>query len=105
MNELVRVEDGKIIVAEEFTKEYAEFQKKVLEMDLKAKEVKEALKESMEKYNIPSYEDNFIKVTYRKPSTRTTVDSKKLKEELPDIYEEYSKTTNVASSVSVEAKC
>lgn len=105
MEELVKVEDGKIIVSNQFTKEWAEFQKQALEMDLKAKEIKEALKNAMEKYNVTSYEDDFIKAVYRKPSTRTTIDSKKLKEDMPDIYEEYSKTSNVSSSVSIEVKC
>lgn len=104
MNELVKVEDGKIVVAQEFTKAYAEFQKKALEMDLKVKEVKEKLKLAMEEKNVLTYEDDFIKVLYRKPSTRTSIDSKKLREELPDIFEEYSKTTNVSSSITVEAK-
>lgn len=105
MEELVKVEDGKITVSSQFTKEWAEFQKQALEMDLKAKEIKEALKNAMEKYNVTSYEDDFIKAIYRKASTRTTIDSKKLKEDMPDIYEEYSKTSNVSSSVSIEVKC
>ena len=49
-------------------------------------------------------ENDFLKVSYRKASTRTTVDSKKLKEELPDIYEAYTKTSNVASSIVMEVK-
>ena len=103
--DLVKINDGRIIVAEEFTKEYAKFQKQALAMELKCKEVKEALKHAMEERGIyEPLEDDYIKITYRKATTRTTVDSKKLKEELPDIYEEYSKTSNVASSISIEAK-
>lgn len=105
MNELVKVENGEILVAQDFTKAYAEFQKKALEMDLKIKEVKEKIKTAMEENNKSFYEDDFIKISYRKATTRTSIDSKKLKEELPDIYEEYSKISNVASSVSVEVKC
>lgn len=104
-NELVKVENGKIIVAQEFTKAYADFQKQALEMELKLKEVKEKLKVAMEENGVLNYEDDYIKVIYKKPYTKTTVDSKKLKEELPDIYEEYSKTSNVSSSISVETKC
>ena len=103
--ELVKVENGKILVAQEFTSEYAKFQSMVLDMDLKLKEVKEALKVAMEENNILTYEDEFIKAVYRKSSTRTTIDSKRLKEELPDVAEEYSKTSNVSSSISIEVKC
>lgn len=104
-NELVKVENGEIIVAKDFTKAYAEFQKKALEMDLKVKEVKEKIKIAMEENNRLTYEDDFIKITYRKGTTRTSIDSARLKKELPDIYQEYSKTSNVSSSISVEAKC
>lgn len=104
-NELVKVEDGKIVVAQEFTKAYAEFQKQALEMDLKVKEVKEKLKQAMEDNGVLNYEDDFIKVIYKKAYTKSSVDTKRLKEDLPDIYEEYSKTTNVSSSISVETKC
>ena len=103
--ELVKYENEKLVVAEEFTKEYAEFQKQVAKMDMKLKEVKEALKEAMEKHNLTGYEDEHIKVTYRRATQRATVDSKRLKEELPDVYIEYSKVSDVASSVSIEAKC
>lgn len=104
-NELVKVENGKIVVAQEFTKAYAEFQRQALEMDLKLKEVKEKLKQAMEDNGVLNYEDDFIKVIYKKAYTKSTIDTKKLKEELPDIYEEYSKTSNVSSSISVETKC
>lgn len=104
--ELVRYENEKLVVAEDFTKRYAEFQKQVAIMEMEVKKVKEAMKDAMEKYNITEpYEDDYIKITYRKGTTRTTVDSKRLKEELPDVYEEYSKTSDVSSSISIEAKC
>ena len=103
--ELVKYENEKLIVSEEFTKKYAEFQKQVAIMDLEVKKVKEALKDAMEEYGLTGYEDEYIKVSYRKASQRATVDSKRLKEELPDVYIEYSKISNVSSSVSIEAKC
>ena len=103
--ELVKYENEKLVVDKDFTKEYAEFQKQVAKMDMKLKEVKEALKEAMEKHGLTGYEDEYIKVSYRKATQRTTVDSKRLKEELPDVYLEYSKVSDVSSSVSIEAKC
>lgn len=102
--ELVRYENEELIVNEEFTKKYAEFQKQVAKMKIEEDKVKQALKEKMEEYGLTDYEDEFIKVSYRKQSQRTTVDSKRLKKELPDVYKEYSKTNDVSSSVSIEAK-
>ena len=102
--ELVRYENEKLVVAKDFTKKYAQFQKQVAKMDLEVKKVKEALKQVMEEHNLTGYEDDYIKVSYRKSSERATVDSKRLKNELPDIYLEYAKVSPVSSSVSIEAK-
>jgi predicted phage-related endonuclease len=104
--ELVKVENNEIIVAEEVVKEIVEFKKKALEIELKEKELKESLLEAMEKYGIVKWTspNEELEVTYRKPSTRTILDSKRLKEELPDIYEEYSKVSEVASSVTITVK-
>lgn len=42
------------------------------------------------------------KLTYVSPSTRSTIDSKKLKEEEPGIAEKYTKTTNVKATIRLE---
>lgn len=102
--ELVKVENGKIVVAQEVVNQIVEFNKEKLKMDLIEKELKEKLKEAMENNNVTKLEFGELKVSYRNASTRTTVDSKKLKEELPDIYEEYSKTSNVSSSISISVE-
>ena len=105
--ELVKVVNGQILVAEEIINEIVDFEKKALEMKLKQDELKKNIKEAMEKNNITKWEspDGRLKVTYRSATTRTTLDSKRLKEELPDIYEEYSKTSEVASSISIKVEC
>ena len=102
--EIVKIENGQIEIAKEFTKQYKEFLKLQLEMDLKMKEVKEKVKSAMEEYGITSFDNDDLTITYRKGTTRKSVDSKKLKEELPDIYEEYLKESTVARSVIVEVK-
>lgn len=104
MNNLVEVKDGKIVIAEQFMKEYAEFEKAKAKMDIKSKEVKEELKKAMEENNITGFETDYLKVTYRKSTTKKDLDKTRLKEELPDIYEDYLKDTNVASSITLKVK-
>jgi predicted phage-related endonuclease len=103
--ELVKVENGEIVVAQEIINQIVEFEKEKLKMDLIQKELKEKLKEAMENNNVTKLEFGELKVSYRNASTRTSIDSKKLKEELPDIYDEYSKTSNVSSSISISVEC
>ena len=43
-----------------------------------------------------------VELTYVSPSTRNSIDSKKLKEEEPAIAEKYTKTTNVKATVRLE---
>ena len=43
-----------------------------------------------------------VKVTYVSPSTRTSIDSKKLKEEEPELAKKFSKTTDVAATIRLE---
>lgn len=102
--ELVKVENGQVVVAQEIVNQIVEFNKEKLKMDLIEKQLKEEIKEAMEKNNVTKLEFGELKVSYRNASTRTSLDSKRLKEELPDIYEEYSKTTEVASSISISVE-
>lgn len=101
--ELVKLENNQIVVSDSLVNALKEFEKKRVEIEIQEKQLKEELLESMEKYGITNWqtEDGSIKAVYRSASTRTTIDSARLKNELPDVAEEYSKTTNVKSSVSL----
>ena len=101
MNELVKYEDGELTVEKEIVKQIREFEKFKAEMDLKEKHLKQALKENFEKYGITSWATDGLSAKYKSATTRKSIDTKRLKEELPDIYEEYLKESNVSSSISL----
>lgn len=82
-------------------KDLQEKQKSLIE---KNEEIKEKLKLAMEENEIKSYENAYLKITYVAPTTRVTVDSKKLKEKYADIYKECSKISNVKSSIRIKTK-
>lgn len=77
-------------------------QKKQLEAQ--DKEVRQQLEKVMGEYGIKQFENDLLKVTYVEPTTRTTIDSKKLKEELPAVAEKYTKVSQVKGSVRIEVK-
>ena len=58
----------------------------------------------MEQYNVKKFENDSVKFVYVEPTTRTSVDSTKLKKEQPEIYEKYLKTSNVSASVRITVK-
>ena len=74
------------------------------QLDEQEKELKVTLTKAMEAYNVKSFENDMIKMTYVAPTTRSSIDSARLKKDHPDIVEQYTKTSNVAAFVKVELK-
>lgn len=68
------------------------------------KELKAQLIRAMETYGVKSFDNELIRITYVAPTTRTAIDSARLKKDHPDIAEQYSKTSNVAASVRIAVK-
>lgn len=95
MNEIVKIKNGEITVAEEIVNKIIEFNKAKKEMEYQEKLLKEELMNAMDSLDIKKFIINGLSATIKEGSTRTTIDSKRLKEECPDIYEAYSKTTEV----------
>lgn len=74
----------------------------------KAKEEYEALKAdlltAMEKYNVVKIDTPEILVNYIAPSESERIDSKALKENCPDLYDEFVKFVPVKASVRIKVK-
>ena len=97
MNEIVSVKDGKITVAEDMVNKIIEFNKAKKEMEYQEKLLKEGLLNAMKELDVKKFVINGLSATVKE--TRTTIDSKRLKTECPDIYKAYSKTTEVKPSL------
>ena len=68
------------------------------------KRMREELEQAMSAYGVTSFENEFVKITHVEPTTRTSVDSTKLKKKYPSIYEECSKVSEVKGSVRITVK-
>lgn len=101
MNEIVKVENGEITIAQEVVNQIIEFNKAKKEMEYQEKLLKEGLMEAMQKIGIKKFIINGLSAVIKDGSTRTTIDTKRLKEECPDIYDSYSKTSEVKSSITL----
>ena len=103
-NELVRIENNKPIINEEFRQKLIDFEKMKKEIEYQTNLLKSELVEIMPqigKEDEPIIMDG-IMITYKKGYTRTNIDSKKLKEENPEIYELYTKETKVNPTVMIK---
>ena len=75
---------------EEFEKLYVPFKENIIELHKKHKDLPKTVIVGG------------TKLTYVSPSTRSTIDSKKLKEEEPELAKKFTKTSNVKATVRIE---
>lgn len=73
---------------------------KQLEKD--AKTLRDELIDLMENTALKKIDTGNVVVTYVAPSVRTSIDSAKLRDELPEIYEQYKRLTTTRASVRIK---
>jgi predicted phage-related endonuclease len=104
MNDVVRIENNEIVIDTKFIEKYRKFKKMQLEMEIAEKELKENLKNAMELTGKQHIILKGFSASIKDGYDRTSIDTTKLKKELPDIYEKYSKTTKVGSSITISVE-
>lgn len=102
MNDLIKFENGEL---------QAEVIKKIITLETQKKaiteeceNIKAQILEAMETNGIQKFECDELTITHVDAGTSERFDSKALKEELPDIYDQYVKITPVKSSIRVKIK-
>ena len=73
-------------------------------LDEQEKLMRQKLLEAMETYGVKKFENAQVAFTHVAPTTRTSIDSTKLKKKYPAIAEECSKVSNVSASVKITVK-
>ena len=74
------------------------------EAETRLDEIKQVLIKAMKHNGIKTLENDYIALTYVAPTTRSTIDSARLKKELPDVAAAYGKTSEVAESLLIKVK-
>lgn len=98
-NNIVTIENGEVTVSQEIINKIIEFNKVKKEMEYQEKLLKEGLMKAMQEIGKTHFVVNGLSATIKAGSSRTTIDSTRLKTECPDIYEAYSKTSEVKPSI------
>ena len=88
----------------EIEAEIARREEDVKNLKSEQEKIKEGLIEVMKQYGVKKYDGNKITLTYTAPTTKTTLDSKSLKELEPEIYQKFSKTSDVKESLRITIK-
>lgn len=66
------------------------------------KELKETIMKRMQSQDCKKWSSDLLSITLKAASKRVTIDSSKLKDSYPDVYDECKKETSVAESVTIK---
>lgn len=102
--ELITMSDGTPILRPEISSQIAEFERKVKEIGEQEKALKKAILEEMEAKNIIGIETPELKITYVAPYDKESFDTKALRKDMPDVYDEYVRISPVKSSIRLKAR-
>lgn len=102
--ELIKLSGDTAILDGDTAVKIAEFEKRVKELKAKEDKLKKLILEEMETKGIIKLNTDVLSITYVAPTERESLDSKKLREELPDIYDTYINIKPVKSSIRIKLK-
>lgn len=104
MNGIIKLSDNNTLIDDDFAKQIIAYEKALKELKAKYDDIKTKLLAEMEANNILKVDSDILTVSYIASTDRETFDSKKLREDMPDIYDEYVKITTVKPSVRIKVK-
>ena len=102
--ELIKVYGEAAILDGTTAKHIAEFEKMAKDIKAKEDELKKAILTEMESKGIIKLETDELTISYVAATDRETFDSKKLRADNPDLYDEYIKISTVKPSVRIKLK-
>ena len=88
------------LVPDEILEKYYQLQALQNEIENWQFNIKDQVKEIFKKYNIKSFKNDYIEITYVAPTKRKSVDTQKLKD--AGIYDDFIKESDVKESLRVK---
>ena len=104
MNELIRLENGEYVLVKDAVDTIMAVEKEIKKLKEMQDNYKEKLLMLMEEYDVLKIEIPELTITRKEPTLRESLDSKTLKNDLPDIYDTYCKISNVKGSLTIKVK-
>ena len=96
---------------DELPAQFAEVEKEIIRIEVESKKLQDRSKElragllkQMQEHNVKKWVSEHLELTRRAATTRTSVDSSKLKKNYPEVYAECCKTSAVAESLMLKVK-
>lgn len=104
MGELIKVEDGMTVLDMEAQRQIVAFERQMAEIKAKEEELRRRIIEEMEAKRIIKIDSEDLSITYKASYDREKFSAKRLKQDHPDIYDEYITITTVKPSILIKVK-
>lgn len=102
--ELIKVNGDTAILDGETASKIAEFERMTKEIKAKEDELKKAILEEMQDIGLIKLETDELTISFVAGTERETLNTKALREELPDIYDTYIEIKPVKPSIRIKLK-
>ena len=102
--DLTIIQNGNVCLSAEASAKLAEIEKLIKELKAQEDEIKQTILSAMEERGIIKFDTDDVLVSYIAPTSREKFDSKKFREEHPDLYDEYIDFAPVKSSIRIKLK-
>lgn len=100
MDNLIKIENGQLAPSTVDIIKQLEIQKK--QIDDQYNQFKSDLLNAMEQNGIVKFETDGLRINYIAETERETFDSKKFREDFPDLYDEYVKFSTAKSNIRIK---
>lgn len=93
-----------IMIAINCTRKINELMKSLDLLEQAYDEARGRIYDKMMEHNVDKLEVGGLSITLKRPYTKTSIDSARLKEEKPEVYDKYTKTCTVKGNVTIKLK-
>lgn len=104
MNELIKLENGEYGLSKDVITTIIDIEREINKLKELQDNYKDILLSKMEEVNILKIDIPELSITRIPETTRETLDSKSLRADMPEIYDEYVKISPVKSSIRIKVK-
>jgi hypothetical protein len=104
MTELIKVEDGMTVLDMEAQRQIVAFELQMKAIKAKEEELRRRITEEMEAKGIIKLESEDLSITYKAAHDRERFAAKRLRQDHPDIYDEYVTIATVKPSILIKVK-
>lgn len=93
-----------VMVSEEVCERIISLEKQAKEIKKQQDSMKKEILDAMQKYGVVKLDNEFLKIAFIPEHDAERFDSKKFKEENPDVYDLYAKISKVKPSIRITVK-